>query len=115
MPKIYEVILSDEAAKNIEDAYLWIAESDLDAAERWYKGLIEGLKNLTSFPLRCPVAPESRFGLLDREVRQYLYGPGYWKYRVLYAVDGSRVLVAHVRHGARLYLGQDESEEDASE
>ena len=115
MPEPYEVILSDEAARNIVEAYQWIEESDPDAADRWYEGLIDGLRTLSHFPLRCPVAPESRFGLVDQEIRQFLYGLGFWKYRVLYAVEGNRVLVAHVRHGARLYIGQEEPREADSE
>jgi hypothetical protein len=65
---------------------------------------------LSKLPRRCPIAPETRLGLIDREIRQLLYGRGYWKYRVLFAIEGKRVLIAHIRHGARLYLGQEESE-----
>jgi len=70
------------------------------------------VKSLSELPLRCPVAPESRLGLVDREVRQLLYGLNYWKYRILFVVERDRVLVAHVRHGARLYLGLDPPEDE---
>lgn len=112
MPKSYQVILSAEAERNIEDAFLWIARGDEAAANRWYNGLITALKGLTKLPNRCPVAPETRLGLVDREIRQLLYGKGYWKYRILYAVEGNRVLIAHVRHAARLYLGQEMPDDD---
>jgi hypothetical protein len=69
------------------------------------------LKSLARLPLRCPIAPETRLGLLDQKIRQLLYGRSYWKYRILFAVEGDRVLIAHVRHGARLYLGEGEPEE----
>lgn len=115
MPKTYKVILSSEAGKNIEQAYHWIAEADPKAAKRWYNGLIGALEKLSQFPLRCPLAPESRLGLLDVEIHQLLYGSGFWKYRILFAIEGDRVLIAHVRHGARLYLGQEESEPDEPE
>lgn len=113
MAKKFDVILSAEAEANIEEAFLWIAGDNEEAAAKWYAGLISALQNLSDFPLRCPVSPESKLGLIDREVRQMLYGRGYWKYRVLYAVEGKRVFILHVRHGARLYLGGEppESEE----
>lgn len=112
MPKTYEVVLSAEAEANIEEAVAWIAEADPEAAERWYDGLIEAIGSLSRMPLRCPLAPESKLGLIEQEVHQLLYGRHFWKYRILFAVEGRQVLVAHVRHGARLYLGQHENPEE---
>lgn len=66
MPRTFEIILSAEAETNIE--------ADQAAADRWYAGLITALKSLWELPLRCPVSPESRLGLIDREIRQLLYG-----------------------------------------
>lgn len=111
MPKTYQVILSTEAEKNIEEAYLWIAGANETAAVQWYEGLIDAIKALSKLPLRHPLSPETRLGLVDFEIRQLLYGKNYWKYRVLYAAEKDRVVIAHVRHGARLYLGQEEPEE----
>ena len=68
------------------------------------------MKTLSKLPRRCPIAPETRLGLIDREIRLFPYGRGDWKYRVVLAIEGKRVLIAHIRHGARLYLGQEESE-----
>lgn len=44
-----------------------------------------------------------------------LYGKSYWKYRILFAVEADKVLIAHVRHGARLYLGQEPLANDGDE
>ena len=107
MARGLQIIISAEAEANIDEAYQWIAEANQPAADRWYQGLIEAIKGLGALPLRCPVAPESRLGLIDREVRQLLYGRSYWKYRILFAVEGKKILILHVRHGARLYPGQD--------
>lgn len=109
MPSRFTVLLSAEAGSNIEEAWHWIAESDPEAADRWYEGLIAALKTLDKLPRRCPIAPETRLGLIHVEIRQLLYGNGYWKYRILFAIEGNKVLVSHVRHGARLYLGGEES------
>ena len=113
MAKTYKVAVSEEASTNIEQACLWIAEADPDAALRWYEGVMAALKGLSNLPLRCPLAPEYRLGLVDQEIRQLLYGRGYWKYRILYMVERDRVLILHVRHGARLYLGQEQEDEES--
>lgn len=110
MPGSHTVVISAEAWSNIEEAWHWIAESDPEAADRWYDGLISALHTLAKLPRRCPISPETRLGLIDTKIRQLLYGHGYWKYRILFAVEGDKVLIAHVRHGARLYLGQENSE-----
>ena len=57
---------------------------------------------------RCPLAPES--ATLDLEIRELFYGAGNrGTYRVLFAIFGEEVAVFHVRHGARLPFGVDES------
>lgn len=111
MRKSYKVIISFEAERNIEEAFLWIAQSSERIALSWYEGIIEAIKSLKKLPLRCPVAPETELGLVDQKVHQLLYGSGHWKYRILYTVDGDEVRIAHVRHGARLLLGQTETDE----
>lgn len=112
MSEIHQVSLSPEAERNIEEAFLWIAQSNEAAAENWYEDLMAAIMTLSKFPLRYPVSPESRLGLVDVEVRQMLYGKYFWKYRVLYTVRGNHVLIAHIRHGARLRLGEETSNEE---
>lgn len=108
MAQHYEVVISAEAEDNILAAFSWIEEINPTAAQIWYDGLIEATQSLCTLPQRCPIAPESKLGFVDREVRQLLYGSGYWKYRILFVVGKNRIEIAHVRHGARLYLGQAE-------
>ena len=111
MPRIYRIVLSAEAEANIEEAFLWIAGANEAAALQWYEGLIDAMAGLSKLPLRHPVAPETRLGLVDFEIRQFLYWRSHWKYRVLYAIEKDRVVIVHVRHGARLYLGQEAPED----
>lgn len=111
MARIFQVLLSAEAEANIEAAYSWIAEADSDAAIRWYVGLIQALAGLSRFPARCPVSPETRLGFVDLELRQLLYGRHFWKYRILFTIAGDEVHIAHIRHGARLFLGETEPED----
>lgn len=112
MRKSYKVIISFEAEQNVDEAYLWIAQSSEREALRWYEGIIGAMKSLAKLPFRCPLSPETELGLVDQKVHQLLYGSGHWKYRILYTVDADEVRIAHVRHGARLLLGQTETETD---
>ena len=48
------------------------------------------------FPVRCPVIPESRE--LGKEYRHIIYG----NYRTIFRIDGTRVIIMRVIHGARL-------------
>ena len=112
MKKSYKVVISSEAAQNIEEAYVWIAQSNERVALRWYEGIVDAMKSLARLPLRCAVSPESELGLVDDQVHQLLYGSGHWKYRILFTVEGEEVRIAHVRHGARLLLGQTATEND---
>ena len=96
----YRVIITPSAERDIEQAYLWIAERDEDAAARWFNRLLDVVNTLETFPERCPVAPESV--MLGVEIRQILHGKRQHKYRVLFNVRGKTVNVLHVRHGARL-------------
>jgi plasmid stabilization system protein ParE len=89
----------------MEDAYLWIAERDPDAATRWFNRLLDVIETLETFPERCPIAPESvQLGI---EIRQILHGKRQHKYRVLFNVSERTVTVLHIRHGARLPVGQE--------
>ena len=38
--KRYKVIILPSAERNIDEAYLWLAEHDADAAVRWYNRLL---------------------------------------------------------------------------
>ena len=106
MPGAFKIIVSAEAEHDIEEIIGWICLSTPAEAERWYEGLVNTLRSLGTFPDRCPISPETRFCLVEREVRQLLYGSGFWRYRILFVIDGDTVLITHIRHGARLYLGQ---------
>jgi plasmid stabilization system protein ParE len=92
------------ALQDIEAAYLWIAERDSEAAHRWFNSIYETIGSLELFPERCPIAPESRF--FDREIREAFHGRRQYKYRILITATEGEVHILHVRHGARLTLGE---------
>ena len=53
--------------------------------------------------------PESEF--LNVKIREIFHGHRHHKYRILFTVSENEVHVLHVRHGARLALGETISEE----
>ena len=95
----YRVHIQPSAEADLEDAYRWIAEDAPLAAARWYKGLVEAIQTLGSFPERCPVAPED--SAFPETIRQLLYGRRQHRYRILFTVQDDRVEILHIRHGAR--------------
>lgn len=107
--KTYRVVITPSAQRDLEEAFVWIAERNETAAIRWFNGIVEVVDTLKQFPDRCPPALENDF--FEQEIRQILYGKRQHKYRILFTMEGANVFVLHVRHGARLALGQDESSE----
>ena len=106
--KRWTVIVETPAQQDIEAAYLWIAERDSEAADRWFNSIYDTIGSLELFPERCPLAPESRF--FDRQIRETFHGRRQNKYRILFTVTEGEVHILHVRHGARLSLGEEAQE-----
>lgn len=108
--KRWRVIIEGPAQQDIADAHLWLAERDAEAAARWFNRIYDTIGALEMFPERCPLAPESEF--FNREIRETFHGRRQHKYRILFTVTENAVHVLHVRHGARLALGEAAPEED---
>lgn len=91
--KRYRVVFAESARKNIFESYEWgCREWGTEAAQRWAGDLRDSVeKILTIFPLSQPLAPESDD--TPYEIRQMIVG----RYRVLFIVEGKKVVVLHVR------------------
>jgi len=100
-----KVSVEGPAEQDIEDAYLWLAERDPEAADRWFNSIYDRISSLETFPERCPLAPESEF--FNCEIRETFHGRRQHKYRVLFTITGDEVHILHVRHSARLPLGEE--------
>ena len=91
----YSVEITEPAQLNIQEAYDWLHAESATAAVEWIDGLLETIEKLGTFPLRCPLAPES---VDHREkIRETFFG----SYRILFVVRKGAVYVLHVRHGSR--------------
>ncbi len=102
----YRVEITEPAQENIQEVYDWLDAESHAASTGWIDGLLGTIESLTSFPLRCPLAPESTDHA--EEIRQIFYD----SYRILFVIRKPKVFVLHVRHGSRdraqgedLYLG----------
>lgn len=96
MAKRYGVRITRTAERDIEAIYDFIARDNPTAARKWVGEVERQISTLEQSPARCPIIPEAAD--LGREYRHLLYGP----YRTIFRIEGSRVIVVRVIHGARL-------------
>jgi plasmid stabilization system protein ParE len=108
--KRWNIVVELAAQQDIAEAHLWLSEHNPDAADKWFNGIYDAIGTLEMFPERCPLAPESKF--LNLEIREIFHGRRQHTYRILFTVIEKQVHVLHVRHGARLALGEIESAEE---
>lgn len=106
--KRWSVVIEAPAQQDIAEAHRWLAERAPEAADRWFDNIYETIGSLELFPDRCPLAPESKF--FNCEIREIFHGRRKHKYRILFAVTETEVHILHVRHGARLPLGENPQE-----
>ena len=106
----FSIRIEPPALRDIEEAYVWLAAQNSEAAVEWFDSLYETIATLESFPERCPLAPERKS--FKREVRQLFHGRKQHKYRILFTIVQNSVHVLHVRHGARLAMGEEEISQD---
>jgi plasmid stabilization system protein ParE len=93
-----QVVISDRAARDLEEAYLWIAKQAAQPAVRWYNVSLDALSTLSSCPERCSLAAGNRKS--PAEIRQLLYGRR-GSNRALFTIQHQTVVVLHIRHTAR--------------
>ncbi|OIP31636.1 MAG: type II toxin-antitoxin system mRNA interferase toxin, RelE/StbE family [Deltaproteobacteria bacterium CG12_big_fil_rev_8_21_14_0_65_43_10] len=92
----YRVEITKVAESDIREIFQYIASDNKTAAMKLVSEIAWQIDSLEQFPLRCPVIPESRE--LGREYRHIIYG----NYRTIFRINGPRVIIMRVIHGARL-------------
>lgn len=85
-----KIVWTDEAIEHLEAIVTYVSIYDLTAAERLGQRLIELADSLTEFPDRGRDAGDGK-----REMTTV------WPYILRYRVDGERVVILRIRHGAR--------------
>ncbi|MBL9142238.1 MAG: type II toxin-antitoxin system RelE/ParE family toxin [Verrucomicrobiaceae bacterium] len=102
----YEIEYTRNALREAEEVIRWIRERAPRAADKWRDDLIAKVESLASRPLSHRLAPESeRFA---RKIRQVLFHKRRGQYRILFTVDGQRVVILSIRHCFRRPLEVDD-------
>jgi toxin ParE1/3/4 len=95
--KRYEVLLTEDAQKDIEGIHQFLAESDSPAAaERVLDRLVEVAESLAAFPERGAF-PRELETLGMRDFRQVFFKP----YRVIYRIRDRSVFIYLIADGRR--------------
>lgn len=96
----YEVVLTDEADRNVRSILAWYVDRTESAASRWYHEYTTAVAALSNEPTRYGLARENeKFPI---ELRQFVFGCGRRKtHRIIYAVRPDRVVIYAVRHVAQ--------------
>lgn len=89
----YLIRYSAQAIRDLQASYDWGIENwGRDRADDWVYRLAALIaKRLSTLPLACPVAPESRD--FSSEMRHLVF----YRYRVLFTVDGNKVYILRIR------------------
>ena len=93
----YPILLTEDAERDLEDIYTYIAEADSPAnAERVLDGLLKAAEGLATHPDRGSQPKELR-ALGIQDYRQVFFKP----YRVIYRVIDERVVIFVIADGRR--------------
>lgn len=96
MTKRYQVEITKLAENDILAIRQFIALDKSQAAARWVREIKRQARSLSRFPDRHEVIPEVvECGI---QYRHILHGD----YRTLYRIEGERVVIVRVVHGARI-------------
>ncbi len=106
--KTYRVRLQPAALEDLDQAYLYAAQSAPETAFKWFNRFFDTLQSLQKNPTRCMRAAEDRKS--SRELRQLLYGKRPHVFRAIFTVDenASIVWILRIRRAQRRPLSQKE-------
>jgi plasmid stabilization system protein ParE len=96
VPAKFRVRITRTAERDIEEAWVFIAQDSPEEAEKFVSRLEEQIETLERFPERCPLIPENE--IFGTRYRHLIYG----NYRNVFRVEGKTVYVLRVIHSARL-------------
>jgi len=88
-----EVIWSPSALDDIDAIAEYISRDSADRAALFVARLIDAADRLARFPRSGRVIPE----IASDDCREFVYTP----YRIMYRIEGDRVWITGVVHGAR--------------
>jgi plasmid stabilization system protein ParE len=94
----FQVDITEPALADAEDYVRFIRDvrKEPEAAERWFRGLIQAIYSLEELPERCPMVPEHEE--FSFEIRHLIY----FSHRIIFRVEleTKRVVIYRVYHGS---------------
>ena len=101
----HEVLVTERAERELNQAANWIAETAPETAERWFNGFVQSILTLSSNPERCSLAAENKS--FPFELRQLLYGRRR-SHRALFTIRKKSVIILSIRHVKQKELSPDD-------
>jgi plasmid stabilization system protein ParE len=92
----YKITITQAAERDIEESLKYIARDNREAAGKWLDEILERIGCLDKYPERAPGIPENL--AIGGEYRHLVYG----NYRILFRIQGKKVIIMRVIHSARL-------------
>ena len=92
----YSVKLTKTVERDLWSIWSYIAADSEDAADRFIEELESKIMGFENMPERCAFIPEKRE--LNLDYRHLLHK----RYRAIFKIDQSDVIVMRILHGARL-------------
>ena len=100
----FQVDITEPAIADAEDYVRFIRDvrKEPEAAERWFRGLIQAIYSLEELAERCPIVPEHEE--FSFEIRHLIY----FSHRIIFRVEleTKRVIIYRVYHGSRVALAE---------
>ena len=84
------IIWSPRAKKRVREYGEYIAQDNIEAAEKWMAEIIEKVERIVDFPEQGRVVPENR----RANVREILYK----SHRIIYRIASKNILVLTIRN-----------------
>jgi plasmid stabilization system protein ParE len=99
----YILVITRRAKQDRDRAFEWYrANFSHEFAGHWYNGIALAIGSLQISPMQCHKAHENDQFPFD--LYELLYGSRRNKHRILFRVEGNRVVILHIRHSAQVDL-----------
>ena len=98
---MFQIVILPRADFDMQQSVDWWKNNrSHEQAEKWYLEILEAIESLSGLPKRFSLAPESE--TLGVALHQMPFGVSSRPtHRLLYTIDGERVIVLRVLHGAQ--------------
>jgi plasmid stabilization system protein ParE len=114
-PHEYVIVQSESVEADVDTLMLFLLRRSPEGAGVWLSNLNAAVESLSTFPHRCPLAPQGFVSA--RNARQLLFRYGSATYRILFTItegqsgEPSTVRILRLFHGLQQPRATDEAEQ----